>query len=1272
NINQGLEGARCELEIRYNNHGSTFRFIYTPDTGGYFDFKNIFEDVAEWGWLNDIKEAWLKVSKPGFHYMENNKKVPCYTRKIPGEFLTLGQQFVEPKITLYASGNLTGFIVNEQNKPVESYVQFIPSESNQGTGQMVKTSSVFKGGFSIPAIPGNHHLAVIPVDVTYFADTLAVTVLDNPLTNLDTVTVYERSHRIRFTVYHKLPGSFAALPLKDARVQLMGDASNPAILSDANGKVNLKFQNVSSQNLSLKVSGPTGSKLIPKIITFQNEESSTVQILPNVVLQNGITLNGKVLLDGQPTKDAEIMVDLRKGIDTNYSVSDDGTAQTESQYYFTCRPDANGNFSLLLPPEVNGKQIEVNAVYKKAVSLSDVPGRKSQGNTGGGEGTLIGESKFVSIPAGEEVVFNLRSYNNMLIDNVWGFPLQITSLTPNSDGSATVSGKVKLSGYSRGFDMIHDASFEIFAQKFVPSGQKKEGVPIGIPSNEKVLVYSSRSFKLSYARSFNVLLKTKPDNGLFYIEKNKQQADKGYLGGLAHIVDNSFQYPGSYLSFNENKPFYLANAVSAPAGGIGINLVNPVIQVFSSAEPGSGNTVVPFHLCHISNEDQPVAENLLFKFIQFDATAKASQSLIEGDKITLDTRLNANVKNAGAVEVHIGKLVLRNNTIDPLSSDTPIRITLKDGGIYDASQAWVFEARDWIVDPRQGGIYSSNCVVHTNKLDIPIRTFNLRSDFAYIGDPLYDQITLGDYPIKFHPAAKSSFGYNSATGSDKKGHWELVIYPPPGGEPPAAVENLPNMTGILQLETVSLLSNGEDVFTISPGAAGMRLYNVVDFHPISLFTLPDGFVLKGSVDFHIPRVKEDIGARLTFAKSGGSNYALTVKPIDIGFDGKGNILFEPLLTEDPNSPLKQTFNRTNRTFTSYGHISEPGKLDPVYVKLTYYDQNNVGAITTSIVQSDQHTGQKVKIGSSNTYLNNIACSMNADQIDWDYFRFEGDMQGFSGIASDANKRMKFQVFGDIKASHTGFKADQINTAFGTLEISYENDRLLGTVTMDHIPLGNALVTGVANLLMDKDGWIFYSTAKADNVPAPEPTTINTGILIGNYPSTVSNEIKNTVLTYAVNKELPETFVRDNLKGFYMVGGRNLPLSGLDISVNLVLANAHVSVPTSAVDAAFWGNFSNGANFGYAVTGGFEVKFGIGSITCTSLNGYVFNKVGLEGSWDSQNGAALNGFMTLDGNLSIEQGVPFVNGCNPGVSMDISVTGGFKLGVPFDFWYDLDY
>jgi hypothetical protein len=129
-------------------------------------------------------------------------------------------------------------------------------------------------------------------------------------------------------------------------------------------------------------------------------------------------------------------------------------------------------------------------------------------------------------------------------------------------------------------------------------------------------------------------------------------------------------------------------------------------------------------------------------------------------------------------------------------------------------------------------------------------------------------------------------------------------------------------------------------------------------------------------------------------------------------------------------------------------------------------------ITTTIVESPMAKGQKVNIGEKNTFLEKIKCNMQADQTDWSLFSFEGDMTGFNGIDPTTNKHMNFTVHGEITAEKDEFKAEGINADFGLMKITYHSGRLLGTLTMDKVPMGNAIVTGVANILMDQNGWAF--------------------------------------------------------------------------------------------------------------------------------------------------------------------------------------------------------
>jgi hypothetical protein len=399
----------------------------------------------------------------------------------------------------------------------------------------------------------------------------------------------------------------------------------------------------------------------------------------------------------------------------------------------------------------------------------------------------------------------------------------------------------------------------------------------------------------------------------------------------------------------------------------------------------------------------------------------------------------AKVKDAGDVEVKIPKLVLKNNSIASVSGDTPIQVKLKDGGIYNADKAWIFEAKNWVIDPKVGGVLSTNCVLHTGSIDIPFKYFNLRSDFVYISEPEAAEINLGGYPITFTKlnqtgGAKVAVGYNPSCGGDKKGHWQVIFYPPANGDVPARVYGLPNMNNApLELETVSLLSNGENVFTIGTGAKKMRLYNAVDFKPQTVFALHDGFVLSGVADFHIPRVADQTGVRLIFQKSAGSVKNPKFDPINLDFEGKGNIKFITLLND------KQEFNPTARTFTTYGTMQEPGVLAPVQVKMTYFDNNTKSMIRTEIVESPLATNQTVKIGEENTYLENVKCKTKANQTDWDLFVFEGDLAGAKGVSAGSNKHMVFTVHGEIKATQDGFKADGINTPFGGIQLPTRKD-----------------------------------------------------------------------------------------------------------------------------------------------------------------------------------------------------------------------------------------
>ncbi len=1287
NMQKGLNEALAYLTITFNGAPEYKNHIKT-DTTGKFDFTPDFEYLVNAKLLDKINNVNLRVGKYKFHYLENGVKKTKWEQNLDKSLFQMGRQVIFETIPLNANGNIKGRIVNESNTPVDAYVQFLENSSGAtsvGAGEMHKTGSnlnfstistlggsgvsgIANGKFDIPAIPGNHRLVVIPKDVAYFADTISVNVLNDADTEMGDIKVFERSHRIYFYVKAASSGLYSiSSPLKGAKVSIIGCPNIPPFISDQNGKVNLSFKNVSETNLTLKVTGPTGSNYVPKMVSFVNEESESPVMLPSVILEPGISLKGKVLLDGKPTPDAEVYIELSKytqtDVDINFTAEGE-KSEAESQYLFTTHTKSDGTFEITtIPPELKNKTITVKAVYKKAfsgfgrqVGYSEKTEQdniqqqgstpvENRGNTMESNKTVIGDSKDVVVPnTSGNFTLNMTTFNDMVIKDLWGFPIEITKIEKQTNSNnVIVYGRVKPEGYSPGFDPLEPLSLDVFYVVYQPSDQMINNIPVGIPVESKVNVNSKRQLKMRYSNAFNVNLTT-ADGSLLAITRENQNSSSGRLNAAVHIIDNSFQYPSSYLDF-DGVDFYFCRKMKIQ----NLSMYSPVIDVFNSKEKGNGSSVVKFNLCNLDNS---LARDLKFKFINFNTTADVEKSFIEGQEITLNAVLHAQVKNAGEVNVEVGKIVLKNNAVLPSSGSTPIIVSLIDEGIYDVDKAWKLEARNWKVDPKVGGLISKDVTLHTGKIDIPIAEFNLRNDFAYIGKADCNNLTMGGYKVDVDPQAETTTGFNQSCGSDSKGHWQLIIHPPKSGKTPAVVKNLPNMNADLQLETVSLLSNGEDVFTIGTGAAPMKLYDVVDFKPILASSLNDGLILAGSLNFHIPRVKSNVGTLLTFTKNAHDSINPKADPIDLSFESKGNISFS-------TNAIGQRFSKSKKTFTTYGTVEEVGKLNPIKVLMTYQSMPQVKDINTTIIESPKAKGQTVNIGESKTYLEKIKCNMNAGQDDWSLFTFEGDMTGFSGIDAKSEKHMVFTVHGEIEAEQDKFAAEGINADFGLMKISYNKGRLLGSLVMDRIPLAGAIVSGVANILMDEVGWAFYSNASAEGVLAPEPTTVNMGILIGNYTSDLTSDMSSTVLKYSINKTMPETFNK-GLLGFFMVGGRNLPLSGLDIGIDVKVAKAYVKVPIAAVDASFYGNFAGGSNeVGMGLNGMLRIEFGLGAITCTDLSGHAEANViaggkYVDGDLDFKGGA------DFGTSLTVSQGIPTPFGCEEALSIGYDVSGGFNF------------
>lgn len=1270
NVTQGIDGATCNLEI-FAKGKLFYSTNCSSHDNGYFEFPiteflmsllnglNLGSDPV---WWSDIDSTVLTISKYKFVYKDSVGAWHANWRKKFGKgALAPGVQLVEPLAVLAAAGALKGNVickVGHTLKPIPSYLQFVEKTANNTEGLKGSLTLFQNGQFQIPAVPGNHRLVVIPADPAYFSDTLPVQVnySSNGSPTTVQIEVFERLHRVSFNVKSRIKAGNgmmgAILPVKGAVIELCDGQA--VALSGDDGHVILKFKNVSVDNLTMKISGPQGGNFIPKYVTFQNAETDTMVALPDVILEKGLPLSGKVTLNNVPTSLARVYADVSymPGLDT---YSDSGYSYA-SKSVFEAEVKADGAFSFLsLPPELAGQFVPVYAVYQPpftALQKQALPETR----------TIVGDFKLVAMPAAQPVVLNLTVMENTRLDNLCGFPMKPFMVKPAAANKYQVWGVVKLKGYSPGFDIMNEENIQFRVQKVeMALSGTDNGVSVYAPTAGETPIANIRTFKLKYFKTFNAELSSESGNELIIKRKGTAITGTGAVNGFVRIVDNSFKYPSSYLSFTPDQAgqfyFYLPKR-NGP--------VSTTLDAFDAATPGNGAQKIKFHL------KRKYAENLVFSFIGFDATADSRNSFIEGDAITLDATLNAHLKNAApdsaatqaagasAIQLHLPRLVLRSNSIDTLSGTSPLIVTFKDGGaVQTAGTEWKLEVKNWTISPSQGGLVSNKCVLHTGKLDVSFSFFNLRSDFAYLNQPNTNDFKLGTHKITFGQS-QAVFGYNPSTGSDKSGHWQLIVYPEDISKPAGMVTGLsPNLSGELQLQTVSLLSNGEDVFTIGPGAAGMMLYQLADFKPLLLSAFTDGFEIIGNTSLKIPRVCSSLGAKLVFGNAG-----MEVRPVDVSFTGKGNIVFTPNLTQNQGQPLMQKWE--TRKFTAYGTMAEPGKLAPVQVVLVH--QLKSSGPETDIRQTDRIPVQKIWIGSPGTALDTISCSMHADANDWNNFTFEGDLQGFQGMAG--KNHMKFTVYGEIKATDQDLKAAGLvengSSSFSGMQISYENGRMLGTLSIVDAPFGGFKASGSLNILMDGHGWLFYGNATAPNVPLPDPCQANLGLLVGYYTESLPQDVENTVLHYAIRKELPAFVKSDKLLGFFTLAGRDLPLSGLDVSVNVIVASAYVEVPTAGIDGYAYMNAGKGLKVGVGVDGKIQVDFGLNSITCTELYGNAVACIAAE-----MNNGGLSGCAGMKAKLGIKQEVPLVIGCG-GTIIDESITqdASFTFSTPFNMAFKL--
>ncbi|MHC1706920.1 MAG: hypothetical protein AB9842_05290 [Bacteroidales bacterium] len=1195
---KGVSGAQVSLLF----NGSAVNPVKNTDNYGRFEY--ILTSGVN---LQETNYYKLTIQKSGYK-----------TYVSEGSIDKKGMQIVKDCPVL-PDALVKGGITDEQGKPLAAYIQV-------GDGDIRDNQMPLGWFFYYTSSGNNKKLIIIPHDPAYFNDTLNINIPENGTLNVGYIKLFKRKHRIRFDV----ADADTKAPVVNATVTMLHNGVSVKTALPSSGfeyraSALFVFENVSVNNYRVNIKGPPGQGYIQKEFNLKNAESIDT-IVHKIYLKKGKTISGVVKLNGTPVKHARVYADQ----------SSFGTSYPDSLPDMTTFTGANGSFSLTGVPMQIGQTIKVYATLDTNF-------------------TVIGDVKSLTlnlqqIQGPQNVQFNLKRFTKMKIEDIYNFPLEIESLSVlNADSTRVkITGKVDLKKSSSPFTWI-DQNTPLARLKDVElllDPQDGKGKPV----KDELTFNGLSSFRMQYAnKMYNVLVhapstSTVINGHIFYFPNSltlKKITNTASVRALVKIVDNSFNFPSTYLSFPDGE-FYLKG-----------DNENKLDAIKSTGFAQLQFTAASYPLCTRDGN------NIKFKLLGFDATANAEKSTITASSgaISLDVKVNCKFPQAkpDTFSLFIPGLRIDNNMLHPYSSSTTLTFNLEN---------WKIEVKNWKFKPDEGGIYASDqdgskCVVKTNALDVPFGIFALRPDMFYFDQFKMNQIQLGGglvLPVSAEAVPKLYF--DPSCGIDQGPHWKLSILVPQGTNAAATISLPGVLSQTVNVEYINLLSNNERMIGIK--RQPNILQNVCVFIPQTFYGGTNYFALSGELDLKAPRINPVVAELIV--KNNNGMLSASFNPVNITFEGKGYVLYEskgkiPAISD--------------KHFALTGTAREPDVIDTISGTLLIDGQYSVSNDKRNI-RVQLHDDYNYPLNAKHTFKLNKKFSaetfngMAVQGNDWDLLRFSGEILGDSTLVNEGKTtRMTFKVRGDVDVSPDELKVKDVPfTPPGTtFRYIFSEKRVVGSMPLNTSLFGPVNLNGVMEISIGSPGWYMCGAAEAKGLPSPIGS-FAAGFLLG-MTSNLPQSAKQTASQFspAMPCQLTEA---SSFNGFYFTGKKVLDniIPDLNVDVNLGVVAFWVKTQLPAIDAAVFANFSNG--FQATLSAGVQasVHAGMSSITCTDLTGGV-TLAGRVTAAVGDGAFQLSGNICNSMSLSFTQGVPIpFAGCETLFSLNktLGIDVTMKLGT----------
>jgi len=1179
----GVRNALVFLSEDYKNQTDKIQAKFT-DTLGYFPP------------FNDLKVELLDPNDNTSNIIGPSRtlRITCNgyqnSNIIDLGIMTRGTQYNNPNLQLIplgtgASGYVRDSVPNINNDDLQG--DPLASRVKIGNGAFVNTynSKPYETPgehqkFKLDAANGNQLLTIVPFDPAFPARTFNVNIT-KPNQWLGTFEFSKMQHKVSIKVVKRGIGR-TTIPILGAKVKIL----NMEISTNTSGEAYFEYTNNSTTNFVAYITPGTTQTFVPRSYAFANSESQGLQKII-LLVEDGAVLKGKVLSASTqlPLKGAKVFVDQGTG---------------GNQYFVYT--NNQGEYQLNGIPR-NPSAQTIKAVYSES-------GPTAQ--------TYIGKSLTITLPASgnpANVDFALSTFNSFDITSLLGMPIEIDSLKIVDNSTVEVTGAFIHLKSNPNFKLL-DSNLRLpFHRMKVQKGAEKnsQGVFIGVPfvNDYGLDIYS---VPIQIFSDFNGELR--PQNSVIHFEKD-YPTGKGKITGLIRIIDNSFNFPSSYMTIS-NSVFYLGNYGQSSTN------TKTILPAFKA--PGVDYPKSRFTICTYD------ASGFNFKLLGFNGITSAfapTESYIVDDTVALFIRLKTTLPFDPPIPLDItaGKVIMHHDRIDPIDNYNNLDFNL---------ETWAVKGNGWKLATNSGGILIKAGTIQTGILDVPFTNMTITTDDLICDDYKVSDLSLGGVtPLVVDPnipPGNKKFVYDPKVGEDQKGHYKLIILSN-GVNPVARFGGGALMEGMgvndrFNIYVISLLSNGLQQFSFGDAHPAIPLYSVAKFKPLTIFAKDNSFNMLGTVDFEIPRTANNYQCNIVY-KKGPSKALLTMLPVGLVINGPGNVVF--------SAGSNQSLNANG--YTTDGFVQEEGifKLD---AKLNR--PSNFNNITIKV---DSNSNQVLKI-SSISKLQKVWGKMAIKNNDWDYFNFGGTLFGASGIGNTAPQKLNFTVFGDIKATNQSIGVQNIDLSNGfdgiSLTYDFKNSRLTGELEFD-TPFSGLNVKGVANVLFDSQGWYFLAGGSVD---APGIGKTNAGILLGDYPSFTS-AMQSTLMQFCYNKNVPCDY-KNGVHGFFFSGTKTVPIVNIpNVHMNILVASMDLGFECG-VDARMYMNFTNASTtIGMGAMAFAHAYFVLESCFCTSISAEARAELLVEGLYDTGTKSFdLHGCgsVSIDGDL--EQCIGAFGCCSP--------------------------